>query len=122
MPKEETFRIPLQYIDVTGSTHTDLYVLQEKRIDDYWNVDSNRNLSDSWKGFSRFTRLKQKPPNGYMWSRRRLTNIQSTTRPDHVWSEVWTKICKAAQHRERKEWAKDKPKLDNARRLRGIYF
>ena len=29
---------------------------------------------------------------------------------------------KAAQNRERLEWAKEKPKLDNARRLRGIYF
>ena len=50
VPKEETFPIPLKYIDVTRSTHTDLDVLQEKRIDDYWNVDSNRSLSDSWKG------------------------------------------------------------------------
>ena len=44
MPKEETFPIPLKYIDVTRSTHTDLDVMQEKRIDDYWNVDTN-NLS-----------------------------------------------------------------------------
>ena len=40
--REETFPIPLEYIDVTWSTHTDLDVLQEKRIDDYWNVDSSR--------------------------------------------------------------------------------
>ena len=52
VPKEETFTIPLKYIDVTGSTHTDVDVLQEKRIDDYWNVDSNRHLSGSWKGDS----------------------------------------------------------------------
>ena len=43
VPKEETFPIPLKYIDVTRSTHTDLDV-QEKRIDDYWNVDSNKKL------------------------------------------------------------------------------
>ena len=41
VPKEET-PIPLKYIDVTKSTHTDLDVLQEIRIDDHWNVDSNR--------------------------------------------------------------------------------
>ena len=29
--KEETFRIPLKYTDVTRPTHTDLDVLQEKR-------------------------------------------------------------------------------------------
>ena len=42
-------RPPLKHFDVTRSTHTDLDVLQEKRIDDNWNVDSNRSLSDSWK-------------------------------------------------------------------------
>ena len=39
-----------------------------------------------------------------------------------VWPEVWTKICKAFQNGEEQEWAKEKPKLDNARKLRGIYF
>ena len=38
------------------------------------------------------------------------------------WPEVWTKIGKAAQNREKQEWAKEKPTLDNARKLRGIYF
>ena len=53
-----------------------------------------------------------------MWSGRRLTNIQTTSRPDTLWPEVWTKIGKAAQNREKQEWAKEKPKLDNARKLR----
>ena len=51
-----------------------------------------------------------------------MTKIQTTTRPDYVWPEVWTKIGKAAQNREKPEWAKEKPKLDNARKMRGIYF
>ena len=50
-PKEETFPIPLKYIDVTGSTHSDLDVLQEKRIDDCWNMDVSRRLSDCWRSF-----------------------------------------------------------------------
>ena len=49
VPKEETFPIPLKYIDVARSTHTDLDVMQEKRIDENRNVDANRNLSDSWR-------------------------------------------------------------------------
>ena len=65
---------------------------------------------------------KRKPPKGYMWSEGRLTQIQTTTRPDYVWPEVWTKIGKAAQNRQKQECAKEKPKLDNARKLRGIYF
>ena len=45
VPKEETFSSSLEYIDVTRSTHTDLDVSQEIRIDDYWNVDSSKHLS-----------------------------------------------------------------------------
>ena len=66
--KEETFSIPLKNIDVTRSTHTNLDVMQEKRIDDYWNVDENRSLSDSWTRFTKFTLLKDENPKGHMWS------------------------------------------------------
>ena len=37
-PREESFPIPLKYIDVSRTTHTNLDVKQEKRIDDYWNI------------------------------------------------------------------------------------
>ena len=62
VPKEEAFLVPLKYIDVARSTHTDLDVMQEKRIDDCWNICSNRSLSDSWKGFTKFTLLKENLP------------------------------------------------------------
>ena len=90
VPKEETFLIPLKFIDVTRSTYTDLDVMQEKRVDDYWNVDLNRSLSDSWKGFTKCILLKEKPPKGFLGSGERLTKVQATTKPDHVWPEVWT--------------------------------
>ena len=48
LPKEETFPIPLKHIDVTRSAHSGLDVMQEKRVDDCWNVDSNSSLTDSW--------------------------------------------------------------------------
>ena len=35
--------------DVTRTTHTKVDVLEESRIDDCWNVDADRNLSDSWQ-------------------------------------------------------------------------
>ena len=38
VPREEAFPIPLKYIDVTRTTHTNLDVLQESRTDDFWNV------------------------------------------------------------------------------------
>ena len=65
-PKEESFPIPLKYIDVTRTTHTNLDVKQEKRIDDYCNIDGSRNLSDPWTGFTQFTLLDEKPPDGYI--------------------------------------------------------
>ena len=45
-PREESFPIPLKYIDVSRTTHTNLDVKQERRIDDYWNIDWSRDLSD----------------------------------------------------------------------------
>ena len=45
-PREESFPIPLKNIDVSRTTHTNLDVKQERRIDDYWNIDGSRDLSD----------------------------------------------------------------------------
>ena len=84
-PREESFPIPLKYIDVTRTTHTNLDVKQEKRIDDCWNIDWSRDLSDPWTGFTQFTLLDEKPPDGYMWSGGRLTRKQLTSRSDHLW-------------------------------------
>ena len=82
-PREESFPVPLKYIDVSRTTHTNLDVMQERRIDDYWNVDGSRDLSDSWTGFTQFTLLEEKPREGYVWSGERLTRKQLTSRPDH---------------------------------------
>ena len=75
-PREESFPIPLKYIDVSRTTHTNLDVKQERRIDDSWNIDVSKDLSDPWIGFSQFTLLEEKPPDGYMWSGVRLTRKQ----------------------------------------------
>ena len=72
-PREESFPFPLKYIDVSRITHTNLDVKQEKRIDDYWNIDGSRDLLDPWTGFTQFTLLEEKPPDGFLWSGRRLT-------------------------------------------------
>ena len=34
-PREESFSIPLKYIDASRTTRTNLDVMQERRIDDY---------------------------------------------------------------------------------------
>ena len=76
-PREESFTIPLKCIDVSRTTHTNLDVMQESRIDDYWNIDGSRDLSDSWTGFTQFTLLDEKPPEGQIWSGERLTKTAS---------------------------------------------
>ena len=68
MPREESFPIPLKYIDVTRTTFTSLDVLLVKNIDDYWKGDGERNFSDACTGFTRFISLNERPPDGYTWS------------------------------------------------------
>ena len=121
-PREESFPIPLKYIDVSRTTQTNLDVMQQSRIDDYWNIDGSRDLPDSWTGFTQFTLLEEKPPDGFLWSGERLTRQQLTSRPDHLWPELWKSMGKNAKLKEKQKWAEEKIHLDNARKLRGIYF
>ena len=60
VPREEPFSIPLKYNVVSRTTHTNLDVKQEKRIDDYWNIDGPRGLSDPWTGSTRFILVEEK--------------------------------------------------------------
>ena len=119
-PRKESVPIPMKYIDVSSTTHTNLDVKQEKRIDDYWNIDGSRDLSDPWTGFTQFTLLEEKLLNGYMWSGERLTRKQLTSRPHHLWPDLWIKFGRKAQLKKRHKCSNEKPKLDDARRLRGI--
>ena len=52
----------------------------------------------------------------------RLTRRQVTSRPDHLWPELWIKLGRNGKLKEKHKCSDEKPKLDNARRLRGIYF
>ena len=96
--------------------------MTEKDIDDYWNVDGERELSDAWTGFTRFILLNENPPDGFAWSEERLTRTQTTSRPDNVWPDMWKHLSDAAKRTAKQKWIIEKPKPDNARKLRGIYF
>ena len=54
--------------------------------------------------------------------RERLTRKQTTSGPDNVWPDMWKHMSDAAKSKAKQRWAIEKPKLDNARRLRGIFF
>ena len=93
-----------------------------ENVDDYWSVDGGRELSDTWTSFTRFTIISEKPRDGYTWSGKRLTRKQTTSRPDTLWPEMWKHMSDASKRKEKQKWAIERPKLENARRLRGIYF
>ena len=79
-------------------------------------------MSDTWTGFTRFTVLNEKPPDGNSWSRGTLTRKQTTSRPDTLWPEIWKDMSDASKRKEKQKLAIEKPELDNARTLRGIHF
>ena len=76
--------------------------MQESRVDDCWNIDGSRDLSDFWTCFTQFTLLSEKPPEGYMWSGR----IQARS----FMARTLVRISKKCQ--EKHKWAIEKPKLD----------
>ena len=108
-PREESFPFPLKHSEVSRTTRTNLDVMQESRIDDCWNIDGSRDLSDPWTGFTQFTMLDDKPPDGYMWSGEKLAKRQATSRPDHLWPELWIKLGRNAKLKERQKWSNEKP-------------
>ena len=122
MPREESFDTPLKYIDVTRTTHASFDVLLEKNIDDYWNADGEKEVSDAWTGLTRFILLNERPPDGKTWSGERLTKKQTTSRPDNVWPDMWKHMSDASKRKAKQKWAIEIPKLHNARQLRGIFF
>ena len=48
--------------------------------------------------------------------------VQTTSRPDTLWPEIWKGMSEASKRKEKQKWAVEKPRLDNARKLCGIYF
>ena len=93
-----------------------------ENLEDYWNVDGQRVLSDAWTGFTRFILLSERPPDGYTWSGQRLTRKQTTSRPDKVWPDMWKHMSDAAKMKAKQRWAIEKPMLDKARQVHGILF
>ena len=77
--------------------------------------------TEPWTGFTQ-SQYKCKTLTDTCGLGARLTTIQATARPDHVRPEIGSRMSKAARRKEKQQWAVEKPKLDNARKLRGTYF
>ena len=107
VPREASFTISLKCIAVTRATSTSLDVMMAENIDHYWNVDRDRDLSDSWTGFTRFTVL-----DGYTRSGGRLTRKQTTSR--HFVAKDLERYVGSVET-QRKGKVGEKPRLHNAR-------
>ena len=73
-------------------------------------------LSDSWKGFTKFTLLKEEPSKGFLWFGRRLTKIQANIRPENLWPEVWSNMGRSRSEKRNGGMGCRNPKLGSARR------
>ena len=121
MCREESFLIPLKHI-VSRNTHTNLDVKQERRIDDYWNIDGSRDLSDPWTGFTQFTVVEEKPPDGKMWSGVEINEKTVDIQARSFMARTLRENGKNAKLKEKHKMSHEKLHLDDRRKLRGIYF
>ena len=88
-------------------TKTGIAVLHEATIDDYWNVDEDKSLSEPWMGVTRFELFNKNPPGGHMWVQGRLTKKQVPARSGHNWPEEWSSMPKGSQRKalnKRADW------------------
>ena len=122
LPREASFPIPLKYIDVTRAARTSLDKMLDKIstiIGTFMEVENchiRGHVSLGLLFWVREHRMEKHGPG------RRLTRKQTTSRPHLLWPEIWKDMSEALKRRENQKWAIEKPKLDNARKLRGIYF
>ena len=96
--------------------------LQEKRIVDFLNVDSSRHLSGSWRGFTNFTSNERETSKKIYVVREETDKDSNGYRTRSCMARSLDENGNAAQNREKQELAKERPKLDNARNMRGVYF
>ena len=121
MLRKDDFPIPLNYFDVQRQTKTSIDVLHEATIDDYWKIDGDRSLSESWIRVTRFALLNKNPEEN-MWVQGRLTKKHVTTRPGNIGAEAGSNMSKGSQREATSTWAEEQLKLDAAREQRCIYF
>ena len=116
-----TIACPTQIADLEELETMDASDIHSNRQGEFI-FPSSRDLSDPWTGFTQFTLLDENAPDGYMWSGGRLTRKQLTSRPDHLWPELWKSMGRHAKPKEKQKWSEERIHLDNAQKLRGIYF
>ena len=121
VPEDRDCPVPVKYLDITRRTETDLDSAAEKSIQDYWYDSPSKSLSSPWTGRTVFDLLRPKPPDGFKWVEGRLTRVQTTTRPDNIWPEVWKSLSAKAKKKAIWEWDRECTRRDALRSKRGIH-
>ena len=70
-------------------------------------------------GETRYHKL-WKTPHGYDVIDGRMTRLQTTNRPPHIWPEIWHGMSKKGRTTAIAEWVRDKKLIDEARQRRGL--
>ena len=89
------------------------------QIDENWNVDVNDHylvleLDSRDSQFWRNLHPKD------LFEQEKNDKIQTTSRPDDIWPEVWSKMSlKHSTNKTKQQWKKENSKLNAARELRG---
>ena len=122
VPLAASFPIPLKFIDVTRATSTLLDVMLEKILTIIGTLMGTETLQRRGQALLGSRYWIFKPPDGPTRSGERLTRKQTTSRPDSLWPEIWNDMSEASTRKAKQKWSIEKPKLVNARKLRGIYF
>ena len=116
VPSDPASPIPTKYLDVMRTTYTDLDTKEEKRMEDYWNVQGEKALSDFWVGKTVFYILRTPPEPGFTYIYGRKTKIQSdTNRPGDMWPEVWNDLGKGKKKKAIEKWKITKVKPRGSR-------
>ena len=97
VPTDENCPLPIKYLDVQRRTYTDLENKAEAEVEDIWTDVGPKELSDSCRGKTVFIILRPPAPPGHKWVAGRCTKVQETTRPDHIWPEIWSSMSKKKQ-------------------------
>ena len=61
-------------------------------------------ISDAWTGFPRFNTLNEKPFRRIYMVWEAADKKQTTSRPDHLWPELWKNMSDADQRKEKQKW------------------
>ena len=120
-PREESFPVPLNYIHFF-ELHIQTWMLWQNAASTRAGTSMDPEIFLILGQVSHNLLLEEEHPNGYMWSGGRLIRKQLTSRPGHLWPEIWKSMGKHAKLKKKQKWSNEKLHLENERKLRGIHF